>query len=318
MLDAIEAQLAEFDRRLSRFRPGSELSRFNCDEREEVPASALLRDAVRAGIWAAHRTGGLVDPTLLAPLEAAGYATSRSGSRAAPLADALAAAPPRRPARPDPREAWRSIRVLDDVGTISRPPGVRFDPGGIGKGLAADLVAQRLEGYGRYAIDCGGDVRVGGRDPGTEPVEIEVRDPITGTAADAFTILRGAVATSGIDTRLWLGPDGRHGHHLIDPATGEPAWTGADRRDRARGDGARGRHACQGRAAERPRGRSPLPLRAWWADCLRRRERGADRTAARSTPDPRLAPGPRSGRPPGITLSAAPGEVPSRLARSSG
>jgi FAD:protein FMN transferase len=226
VLAVIEEQLAEFDRRLSRFRPGSELSRFNRDEREEVPTSALLRDAVRAGIWAADRTGGLVDPTLLAPLEAAGYATSRSGSQSAPLADALAAAPPRRPARPDPRAAWRSIRVLDDVGTISRPPGVRFDTGGTGKGLAADLVAQRLAGYGRYAIDCGGDVRVGGRDPGGEPVEIEVRHPITGAAADGFTIWRGAVATSGIDARLWLRPDGRHAHHLIDPATGEPAWTG--------------------------------------------------------------------------------------------
>jgi FAD:protein FMN transferase len=155
---------------------------------------------------------------------------------------------------------WRSIRVLDDVGAISRPPGVRFDPGGIGKGLAADLVAQQLEGYGRYAIDCCGDVRVGGRDPGAEPVEIEVRDPITGIAADAFTILRGAVATSGIDTRLWLGRNGRHAHHLIDPATGEPAWTGVIGAT-ARGDGARGGHACQGRAAERPRRRSPLPLR---------------------------------------------------------
>ncbi|MGZ5978951.1 MAG: FAD:protein FMN transferase [Isosphaeraceae bacterium] len=226
VLAVIEEQLAEFERRLSRFRPESELSRFNRDEREEVPTSALLREGVRAGIWAADRTGGLVDPTLLAPLEAAGYATSRSGSQSAPLADALAAAPARRPARPDPRAAWRSIRVLDDVGTIRRPPGVRFDTGGIGKGLAADLVAQRLEGYGRYAIDCGGDVRVGGRDPGTDPVEIEVRHPVTGAAADAFTIWRGAVATSGIDARLWLRSDGRHAHHLIDPATGEPAWTG--------------------------------------------------------------------------------------------
>jgi thiamine biosynthesis lipoprotein len=26
--------------------------------------------------------------------------------------------------------------------------------------------------------------------------------------------------------RIWRGPDGRYAHHLLDPATGEPAWTG--------------------------------------------------------------------------------------------
>ncbi len=36
----------------------------------------------------------------------------------------------------------------------------------------------------------------------------------------------GAVATSGIGRRSWLGPDGRPAHHLLDPATGRPAFTG--------------------------------------------------------------------------------------------
>jgi thiamine biosynthesis lipoprotein len=34
------------------------------------------------------------------------------------------------------------------------------------------------------------------------------------------------VATSGIGRRAWLGPDGRPAHHLLDPATGRPAFTG--------------------------------------------------------------------------------------------
>ena len=117
------------------------------------------------------------------------------GSRSVALAEALAGAPPRAPARPDPRAGWRSIRVLDEASVIRRPPGLEFDPGGIGKGLAADIVAGRLAAYGRYAIDCGGDLRVGGSDPGGEPIEIEVRHPVTGAAADVFAIWRGAVAT---------------------------------------------------------------------------------------------------------------------------
>jgi thiamine biosynthesis lipoprotein len=34
------------------------------------------------------------------------------------------------------------------------------------------------------------------------------------------------VASSGIARRLWRRGDGTPAHHLLDPATGEPAWTG--------------------------------------------------------------------------------------------
>ncbi len=34
------------------------------------------------------------------------------------------------------------------------------------------------------------------------------------------------MATSGIGRRSWLGPDGRPAHHLLDPSTGKPAFTG--------------------------------------------------------------------------------------------
>jgi thiamine biosynthesis lipoprotein len=223
---SVEEQLTDFDHRLSRFRPDSELSRLNEDPRETVPASALLRAAVGAAVWGAQLTGGLVDPTLVRQLESVGYVASRSGTASAPLEAAIVTAPQRRSARPDPRAAWRSIQVLEDQGAIRRPPGLKIDSGGIGKGLAADLVAQRLAGYARYVIDCGGDVRVGGKSPGSEPIELEIRHPLSGAAAERFTLERGAVATSGLDARLWRLPDGNHAHHLIDPASGEPAWTG--------------------------------------------------------------------------------------------
>jgi thiamine biosynthesis lipoprotein len=34
------------------------------------------------------------------------------------------------------------------------------------------------------------------------------------------------VATSGIGRRCWVGADGRAAHHILDPRTGEPAYTG--------------------------------------------------------------------------------------------
>ena len=216
----------EFARRLSRFEPSSELSALNRDPRAVVPASQLLRAAVRAGLWAAERTGGLVEPTLVRALERAGYATSLDGAPPASLREALAAAPARYPARPDPRSRWRDVTVDDEAGTIVRPPGVLLDTGGTGKGLCADAVACRLAGYTRFLVDCGGDIAVGGVGPQLEPYEIDVEHPLTGEVIGRIKLDRGGVATSGVNVRIWQRPDGAYAHHLLDPSTGRPAWTG--------------------------------------------------------------------------------------------
>ena len=218
--------IARFEAALSRFRPDSELSALNMDPRTEVPASPLLRSAVRAGLRAAEQSGGLVDPTLLGAIVGAGYSESRAGVDPVPLADALALAPERRPARPRPQAEWRLIEVDDEAETIRRPQGVGFDSGGSGKGLAADLLAERLRGYSRYVVDCGGDVRVGGFATQLDPFPIHARHPIDGEAAAIFRVSAGGIASSGIDTRVWRRGDGTFAHHLLDPSTGEPAWTG--------------------------------------------------------------------------------------------
>jgi thiamine biosynthesis lipoprotein len=103
---------------------------------------------------------------------------------------------------------------------------MRLDTGGTGKGLAADALAQRLRGYSRFAIDCAGDIRVGGPDAGARPYDIQVEHPITGRPVCALAVGDGAVATSGLGSRIWQLPGGGFAHHLLDPATGEPAWTG--------------------------------------------------------------------------------------------
>jgi FAD:protein FMN transferase len=218
--------LLAFDARLSRFRPDSELCALNADPRHAVPASALLRAAVGAGLWAAGHTRGLVDPSVLPALRRAGYVRSLAGTAPASLRAALAVAPPRRPARTDATSSWRSVRIDDRSGIIRRPCGVELDTGGTGKGLAADALAHRFAGSERFAIDCGGDLRVGGEDAQRSPFEVEVAHPFTGEAVRRLLLGRGAIATSGIDSRLWERDDGSFAHHLIDPSTGEPAWTG--------------------------------------------------------------------------------------------
>ena len=215
-----------FDRTLSRFRPDSELCALNADPRSVVPVSDLLRRAVHAGLWAAEQTDGLVDPTLIREIEAAGYERSRAGVAPAALGDALALAPARRPARPNPARRWHEIDVDDGQGVIRRPPGVAFDTGGSGKGLAADMIARSLAGYSRVVVDCGGDVRIGGFAAQALPFEVQIEHPLTGARAHSLRMGAGGIATSGLNVRVWRRDDGAYAHHLLDPATGEPAWTG--------------------------------------------------------------------------------------------
>jgi thiamine biosynthesis lipoprotein len=221
-LPAARAEVEQLAARFTRFDGRSELCALNADARAVVPASDDLRAAVRAALRGAELTGGLADPTLLGALERAGYARSLTGVPRTPLRAALAAAPARRPARPHPAAAWRAVVVGDGDGdgdgdgTIARPPGTRLDLGGSAKGFIADRAAALLAPYGSCAVDCGGDIRVHGAH------EVLVAHPFGGEPATAIRLYDGAVATSGIDARLW----GASAHHLLDPATGEPAWTG--------------------------------------------------------------------------------------------
>ena len=216
----------QFARRLSRFEPDSELSQLNSSPLVGVPATDLLRAAVSAGLWAAERSGGLVDPTLVGELERIGYASSLKDAVPASLAEALEAAPARRPARPSAASRWEEIVVDDAAGVIVRPLGVRIDTGGTGKGLCADAVAHRLSGYTRYLVDCGGDIAVGGVGAQLEPYEIGIEHPLTGASIGHLRLARGGVATSGLNVRIWRRPNGEFAHHLLDPSTGAPAWTG--------------------------------------------------------------------------------------------
>ncbi len=216
----------EFSDRLSRFRPDSDLSALNRNPRASVLAAPLLRAAVRAGLWAAQRSGGLVDPTLVGALERCGYDHSFDGVEPASLQEALAQAPPRRAARPDPAARWERVTVDDQAGTITRPPGVMIDTGGTGKGLCADAVAIRLAGYTRFVVDCGGDIAVGGVGAQLRPYDIDIEHPLTRRSIGSIKVARGGIATSGLNVRVWRREDGGYAHHLLDPSTQSPVWSG--------------------------------------------------------------------------------------------
>jgi thiamine biosynthesis lipoprotein len=215
-------KMLEWHERFSRFLPGSELSQLNRDPRGEVPVTVLMARLAEAVFTAGSLSGGLVDATLLEQLEAAGYAEDLGEPMA--LERALALAPPRRSAHASLTARWSEVAVDHGRATVVRPPGVSLDSGGLAKGMFADVIAENLTAHASFAVDCAGDLAIGGSD-GVARV-VNVASPFDGATIHAFELARGGVATSGIGRRSWLARSGRPAHHLLDPATGEPAFTG--------------------------------------------------------------------------------------------
>jgi thiamine biosynthesis lipoprotein len=218
----VRRRLLAWHLQFSRFEPDSELCGLNRDPRTTVPVSPAMVRFVETALAAASLTGGLVDPTLLSEIERAGYdrhlERPRGSERPPDRGTARAAA------HPQPSMRWRSIEVDRDARTVTRPPGVGLDSGGVAKGMFADLLGAKLSGSESYAIDCGGDLRIGGA--GGLARAVEVRSPFGADVLHTFELVESGVATSGIAKRSWLDADGRPAHHLLDPASGRPAYTG--------------------------------------------------------------------------------------------
>src|SRR2546423_303499 len=62
--------------------------------------------------------------------------------------------------------------------------------------------------------------------PPAEPYSVGIVEPFDDRVIHEIEIAGGGIATSGVGSRLWADGSGGHAHHLLDPATGEPAWTG--------------------------------------------------------------------------------------------
>jgi thiamine biosynthesis lipoprotein len=223
--DRVEAFLGVYNETMSRFRPDSELTKLNADEREEIPASPLMCSAIAAALAAAEQSEGLVDPTLLDELEVAGYRDHWTADNRVELSEALAANRPAvSAANVAPASRWREISVDAEAGLVRRPRGVRIDTGGTGKGHAADLAGELLSGFETWAVDCGGDVKIGGNS-GVER-QVQVVGAFQDAPIETMTVRGGAVATSGMNSRIWRDGNGNSAHHLLNPATGQPAFTG--------------------------------------------------------------------------------------------
>jgi thiamine biosynthesis lipoprotein len=211
VLDQLCDRLVALEAMWSRFEPDSEISRLNASPDSFHIVSTETIELIDASIAAWALTGGSFDPTVLHALEASGYdRTFEACGHDGPVPPPVAA-PGCSTFELDHR--LRKVRLGANVG---------FDPGGIGKGFAADhLVAQGLElGASGVMVNIGGDVVCGGSSPSPDGWAVAVREPNVSSEQIALVVLdEGAVVTSTTSKRTWgIGNGSRH--HLIDPATG--------------------------------------------------------------------------------------------------
>ncbi len=214
-----EAEVRRLEALWSRFRRGSEISGLNANAGRAMAASAETRMLVRRALRAEHLTGGRFDPLLGREMMVLGYDRDHA---ALPRPDG----PTATVALPQvvrPRGAC--LRMDEATGLITVPGGWALDAGGIGKGLAADMVTARLmrRGVPGALVNLGGDIRCRGITP-PGGWRIGIDDPRNPDAAQVaqVTLTRGAVCTSGVRRRRWRRPDGTVAHHLLDPQTGAP------------------------------------------------------------------------------------------------
>ena len=196
-LDVAEGEFHRLEGILSRFRDDSELSHLN--RAGACEASPDLARVVELALEARERTGGLFDPTVHDALVAAGY--DRSFELVEAEGDDAS------------HPVGCGLGVRQAGARIELDPGARLDLGGIGKGYAVDRAADVLSAAGPCLVNAGGDIAVRG---GAWPIGVD--------GAMTVELTGGGLATSGRDRRHWR-RSGRELHHLIDPATGEPAET---------------------------------------------------------------------------------------------
>jgi thiamine biosynthesis lipoprotein len=203
-------RIDELENRWSRFRSDSEVSELNRRAGDAVRVSGDTSTLVQRALDAWKLTRGLFDPTVLGDVLRAGY--DRSFDARVPFDRAGSS---------ELRLGAAGIELEGQ--TVRLPAGTGFDPGGLGKGLAADLLVRELQERGAEGacVNLGGDVRVAGTGPQGGDWTIALTHPGSSAPIGRVGIRDGAVATSTTLRRRWL-VDGEVRHHLIDPTTGRP------------------------------------------------------------------------------------------------
>ena len=220
-LATFEAIFREFDRLegvMSTWKDGSEIQLLNAAAgKHAVPVSKEIRDVLRAARQMSEWTAGKFDVTwgVMSGLWKFDYQNKDSS-----IPDSGEVA------RRKKLIGYRELEVDEQAGTaFIHRAGMVVNLGGIGKGYAVDRARDILleRGFRDFMIQFGGDLYVAGKS-GDRPWRLGIQDP-RGSGDEIFASVElsdSTFSTSGDYERFFV-KDGRRYHHILDPATGEPA-----------------------------------------------------------------------------------------------
>lgn len=214
-LAKVNASLVDLEHKWSRFLGSSEISKLNNAEGNAISVSDETILLIKAMQRAGKITKGYFDPTTLPILVQSGYGASRKNHQNITNLPKSA----KWPGNLD------GIKISGNI--IQLPVGTTLDPGGIGKGLAADIAVESLMRLGATGalVNANGDITVRGESPQGGPWIIGIENPIEENVEfDQIRLVSGAVATSSRVHQKWE-QDGKQVHHLVNPHTGSTAVT---------------------------------------------------------------------------------------------
>lgn len=224
LADIAQVRIAELETLWSRFNPRSEISRLNAAPRgRPTIVSHETYRLIETAVAAWHGTTGCCDPTVLDAMITNGYDRTLTAINA-PTAFPTASTPTH---RTQPAPGCLGIVLNRTLRSVALPEGVGIDPGGIGKGLAGDMVAEEVLSLGAdgVLVDIGGDIRVAGDGPHGGAWIIDIEHPLDPERALLHLALYNTgIATSSTLRRRWT-QNGLEHHHLVDPRSGHPIAT---------------------------------------------------------------------------------------------
>src|SRR5512138_1781508 len=217
LLAKVPEWFEEWEQVLSRFRYDSELTRLNQIHEQPVQMSDTLWQVLQTARNAERLTDGLVTPTLLDAIIEAGYDRPFD---VLPHETPFVSHPVLTATQP-----LTAIVVDGSTRSVTLPSGMSLDFGGSAKGWAAHQAMKRLQAEGPALVNAGGDIALSGPRLDESPWPIGIADPF-GREEDieVLWVEAGGIATSGKDRRRWM-RNGVLQHHIIDPATNQPAET---------------------------------------------------------------------------------------------
>ena len=215
---AIREAMGEFQRTddlMSSYKPGSVVSRVNQARASvKVPVGEEVFHLLRDAVAMSDASGGAFDATIWTVSQLWGF--DQGGS--IPNPDILL--------KKLPLVGYKMLEFDDSTCSVGfKVDGMGLDLGAIAKGWAIDRAMEKLMGRGirNAIIDAGGDLRIIGTRPGKEFWRIGIqhpRDP--GALILTFDLRDTAIVTSGDYERFFI-VEGVRYHHILDPATGQPA-----------------------------------------------------------------------------------------------